>query len=484
MKSGAAQTSLVNLQADLPKEWDNGGIRQQINLINQSRGRKIIVLDDDPTGVQTVHDIDVLTMWDKELLREAFAAPESLFYILTNTRGLDASTAEQINREIAQNVQAVAAETNKSFTFISRSDSMLRGYYPMETDVLAEEVSHLSGRTFDGQLIIPAFFEAGRITFNNIHYMVENGQLIPVHETEFAKDKVFGYEHGNLTEWVEEKTEGRIKASQCLVISLEVIRKGPAAVKAVLLEATGNIPIIINVLTYADMDVLSLALLQAEDDGKSFIFRTAASFVKSYAGISDQDYLPQDKLIADKQDQHGGIIVVGSYVQKTTRQLEQLLTFPGIISLEIDVERVLHPEDYKLELNRVIAEANKHIAKGQNVVVYSSRKLIAVESKADNFKISQTVSRALVEIVQSLEVVPKFIIAKGGITSSDVATKGLAIRKARVVGQAAAGIPVWLTGEEAKFSGIPYIVFPGNVGNERTLLETVEKIEGIRLSSL
>lgn len=478
MKSEATQTSLAALQAELPKEWDNGAMRQEINRINQSRGRKIIVLDDDPTGVQTVHDIDVLTMWDKELLREAFDAPESLFYILTNTRGLDALTAEQINREIAQNVQAVAAEMNKGFTFISRSDSMLRGYYPMETDVLAEEISRSSGRTFDGQLIIPAFFEAGRITFNNTHYMVEGEKLIPVHETEFAKDKVFGYDHGNLTEWVEEKTEGRIKAAECLVISLELIRKGPAAVKAVLLEAAGNVPIIINVLTYADMDVLSLALLQAEDEGKNFIFRTAASFVKSYAGISDQDYLPQDKLIADKQDHHGGIVVVGSYVQKTTRQLEQLLTFPGIVSLEIDVESVLKPEGYTRELNRVISEANKHIAEGQNVVVYSSRKLIAVESKADNFKISQTVSGALVEIVQSLEVIPKFIIAKGGITSSDVATKGLAIRKARVLGQVAAGIPVWLTGEEAKFSGIPYIVFPGNVGDERTLLETVEKIEG------
>ncbi|MDQ8735126.1 four-carbon acid sugar kinase family protein [Paenibacillus sp. LHD-38] len=477
MNSEAKRTTLAALQNELPLEWDNNGLRQEIKRLNNARGRKIIVLDDDPTGVQTVHDINVLTMWDKELLREAFDAPETLFYILTNTRGLDAAAAEQINREIARNVQAVAAEKDKGFTFVSRSDSMLRGYYPLETDVLSDEVLRVSGRAYDGQLIIPAFFEAGRITLENTHYMVENQTLIPVHETEFAKDKVFGYENGDLTEWVEEKTEGRIQAGQCLVISLDQIRKGPEAVKEVLLGATGNMPIIVNALTYADMDVLSLSLLQAEEQGKSFIFRTAASFVKSYAGISDQGYLPQEKLIADKQQSHGGIVVVGSYVQKTTRQLEQLLTFPGIVSLEIDVESVLDPEGYKLELGRVIAEANKHIAEGRNVVVYSSRKLIAVDNKADNFKISRTVSGALVEIVKSLEVVPKFIIAKGGITSSDVATKGLAIRKARVLGQVAAGIPVWLTGAEAKFSGIPYIVFPGNVGDERTLLETVEKIE-------
>jgi uncharacterized protein YgbK (DUF1537 family) len=478
MMTETKHATLKALQAALPSEWDNSGLREEIKRINDSRGRKIIVLDDDPTGVQTVHDIDVLTQWDEALLGEAFDSPESLFYILTNTRGLDAATAERINREIARNVQAVATEKGKSFTFVSRSDSMLRGYYPLETDVLSEEVSRLSGRKYDGHLIVPAFFEAGRVTHGNTHYMIENERLVPVQETEFAKDKVFGYENGELTKWVEEKTEGRIHASECLVISLEQIRSGPESVKKALLEAADNVPVIVNALSYADMDVLSLALLQAEEQGKSFIFRTAASFVKSYAGISDQNYLAKERLIASGQEGHGGIVVVGSYVQKTTRQLEQLLTFPGIVSLIIQVEQVLDPNGYKQEVGRVIAEANKHLAEGNNVIVYSSRKLIAVDNKADNFKISQTISAALVEVVQSLDVIPKFIIAKGGITSSDVATKGLGIRKARVLGQVAAGIPVWLTGDEAKFRGIPYIVFPGNVGGDRTLLETVEKIEG------
>ncbi|TVY10985.1 four-carbon acid sugar kinase family protein [Paenibacillus cremeus] len=452
-------------------------IKNEIKRINDARGRKIIVLDDDPTGVQTVHDIDVLTRWDQELLREAFDAPESLFYILTNTRGLDAKAAERINREIACNVHTVADESGRSFTLISRSDSTLRGYYPLEIDTLSEEVRRLSGRGYDGHLIIPAFFEAGRVTYDNIHYMIENEHFVPVHETEFAKDKVFGYSNGDLTKWVEEKTEGRSHALECLVISLEQIRKGPEAVKEALLEAANNVPIIVNVLLYEDMDVVSLALLQAEEQGKSFIFRTAASFVKSYAGISDQAFLGHERLIARGQEGHGGIVVVGSYVQKTTRQLEHLLTMPGIVGLEIQVEHILDPKGRMQELERVIAEANQQLAEGRNVVVYSSRELITGETKVDNFKISQTVSESLVEVVRSLEVIPKFIIAKGGITSSDVATKGLGIRKARVLGQAAAGIPVWLTGDEAKFSGIPYIIFPGNVGGDRTLLEIVEKIE-------
>ena len=149
---------------------------------------------------------------------------------------------------------------------------MLRGYYPLETDVISEEVSRLSGRSYDGQLIIPAFFEAGRVTYGSTHYMLEGDVLVPVHETEFAKDKVFGYENGDLTAWVEEKTEGRIKAEQCLVISLEQIRQGPDIVKEMLLGAAGNVPVIINALTYADMDVVSLALCKLRSKANRLFF--------------------------------------------------------------------------------------------------------------------------------------------------------------------------------------------------------------------
>jgi uncharacterized protein YgbK (DUF1537 family) len=466
------------IQSQLFPEWKENNTRQQIKEINQSRKKKIIVLDDDPTGVQTVHDIDVLTQWDKELLREAFAKQEAVFYILTNTRGYDAAEAARINREIAHNVQAVATETGVDFVFVSRSDSMLRGYYPLEIDVLSEEMNGLTGKKYDGHLLIPAFFEGGRITYKNIHYIVEGDTLIPVHETEFAKDKVFGYQHGDLTKWVAEKTEGRIQPEDCVVISLELIRSGPDAVEEVLLTVKGNIPVIINCLSYADLDVLSLALLKAEAKGKRFIFRTAASFVKSYGGIGYQDYLPKEMLVTKGQEYHGGLVVVGSYVQKTTRQLNELIKGTDIVPLEMNVGHILDPGAQEEELARLISEVNERLAKGQNVVVYSSRTLVAKENKSANLQISHTVSTALVQIVRSLQVIPKFIIAKGGITSSDVATKGLSIRKARVLGQVSAGVPVWLTGEEAKFTGIPYIVFPGNVGNDSTLAETVQKIEG------
>ncbi|MBD0379270.1 four-carbon acid sugar kinase family protein [Paenibacillus sedimenti] len=476
MSTGAV--SISSIESQLPPEWQSSNYREQIRQINQTGNKKIIVLDDDPTGVQTVHDVDVLTQWDKELLREAFNKPETVFYILTNTRAYQAAEVERINREIAQNVQAVASETGIDFVFVSRGDSTLRGYYPLETDTLRDELHRMTGLEYDGHLIIPAFFEAGRVTYQHTHFIKEDDKLLPVHQTEFAKDKVFGYEHSDLAQWVEEKTKGRIKSDDCVVISLEQVRSGPDAVEEILLNVEGNAPIIVDCLSYADLDVLAFALLQAEQKGKKYIFRTAASFVKAYGGIADQDILPKEKLIAKGQETHGGLVVVGSHVQKTTRQLEQLLKGTDIISLEMDVNKILNPAEKADETKRLISKVNEYIARGKNVVVFSSRKLIAVDSSEGNLNISQTVSESLVKIVRSLDIIPKFIIAKGGITSSDVATKGLGIRKARIIGQAAAGIPVWLTGEEAKFSGIPYIVFPGNVGSDTTLLETVQKIEG------
>lgn len=77
-------------------------------------------------------------------------------------------------------------------------------------------------------------------------------------------------------------------------------------------------------------------------------------------------------------------------------------------------------------------------------------------------------------LVGRLTVTPAFVIAKGGITSSDVGTKALAVKKANVLGQIRPGIPVWQTGEESRFPSVPYVIFPGNVGDDSTLKEAVE----------
>ena len=137
---------------------------------------KLVVLDDDPTGSQTVHSCLLLMRWDVDTLYEALQDEAPLFFVLTNTRGMNAQRAADITREVCHNLkQALArmAEQGREIEpiIISRSDSTLRGHYPVETDVIAEELG-----PFDAHFLIPAFIEGGRITRDAVHYLLVDGQ--------------------------------------------------------------------------------------------------------------------------------------------------------------------------------------------------------------------------------------------------------------------------------------------------------------------
>jgi uncharacterized protein YgbK (DUF1537 family) len=179
-------------------------------VATSSRQPKIIVLDDDPTGSQTVHSCLLLTKWDVETLRIGLADPSPIMFVLTNTRSLTPEDATAVTREVCRNLKpAIAAEGIQDFMIVSRSDSTLRGHYPIETDAIAEELGD-----FDAHFLVPAFFEGGRFTKGSVHYLMVNGVPTPVHETEFAKDSVFGYSYSYLPDYVEEKTKGRIPAAK------------------------------------------------------------------------------------------------------------------------------------------------------------------------------------------------------------------------------------------------------------------------------
>jgi len=475
-KENAIKPSSLNYKKtidSLESPWKSPGIRQEIVAMNKKLNRKIIVLDDDPTGAQTVQNLFVLTDWRKEEILKAFQDENYIFYILTNTRSHEAEKTEVMIKEIMNNISSVAKENGYSFTVISRGDSTLRGHYPLEVNLILDGQRVLMNEQIDAQLIIPAFFEGQRYTYGDVHYIKENEQLVPVSNTEFSKDKAFGYTNSNLCKWVEEKTSGTIKSSSCTSITVGQLREGPENVLNILLAAKDNEPIIVNALCYEDLEVLSFALLGAELQGKRFVYQVAASFVRAYAGIEKKPCLVKDQMIVKGNEDHGGLVIVGSHVQKTTNQLNQLFEHAPVTAVEVSVKDLLEDKKRSIEINRINQLLDELIRSGKNAVVFTSRDLIVANNQTSNLKISQQVSAALTEIVQALAIAPKFIIAKGGITSSDIATKGLGIRVAEVIGQAAPGIPVWLTGKEAKFTSIPYIIFPGNVGEDHTLLEIV-----------
>ena len=440
--------------------------------------KKLVVLDDDPTGVQTVHDVSVYTDWEEESIRKGFEEKEAMFFILTNSRSFSVEETTKVHQDIAARVAKVARELGQDFMIISRGDSTLRGHYPLETQLLADGLTKNEGVVIDGEIICPFFPEGGRYTMDNIHYVKEQENLVPAGMTEFAKDKTFGYKSSDLTEYVEEKTEGKYHKEDCITISLDELNAlDVQGIKDKLMSAQNMAKIIVNAVSYADLKVFCAALVLAMKAGKHYMARTAAAFTKVMGRISDQPLLGRAQLEGDTKN--GGIVLIGSHVKKTTDQLNCLKELDGQADfMEFQVNTVFEENGLEKEVERTVKAAEEKILSGRTVVIYTSRQLLAPENMTpeEKLQISVKISNAVTSIIGKLSVKPKFIIAKGGITSSDVGTKALRVKKARVMGQVKKGIPVWMTGEESKFPGMPYIIFPGNVGEVSTLKEIVEEL--------
>ncbi|MEK4444327.1 four-carbon acid sugar kinase family protein [Niallia sp. FSL K6-0077] len=467
---------LVNEVFDKIPAVDRKIVQEMLKNELADLNKKIIVLDDDPTGVQTVHDISVYTDWSVDSIDKGFAEQNAMFFILTNSRGFTAAETEKAHKEIAENALEVAKKQSKDFIIISRGDSTLRGHYPLETEVLKETIESGSNIKFDGEVIVPFFKEGGRFTVDNIHYVQYEDYLVPAGETEFAKDRTFGYTKSHLGEWAEEKSNGEFKAENATYISLESLRALEVEkITNQLLEVSDFNKVVVNAVDYVDVEVFVISLIKAMKAGKHFMFRSAAALTKVIGGVSDRGLLTRDELIKEESN-HGGLIIVGSHVKKTTEQLEELKKYEIIEFIEFNVHLVLQPEQFKAETDRVIETSENLIRSGKTVAIYTKRERMDLGEgkKEEELKLSVKISDAVTSIVQRLEVRPSYIVAKGGITSSDIGTKGLAVKRATVAGQIKPGIPVWFTGEESKFPGISYIIFPGNVGEKTTLKETVE----------
>ena len=436
---------------------------------------KIVVLDDDPTGVQTVHDVSVYTDWSVDSIRDGFAEDKKVFYILTNSRGMTESETTKAHREIAERTAAVSAETDISYIYMSRSDSTLRGHYPLETKLLKEGIE-ASGGQIDGEIISPFFKEGGRYTIGNVHYVRQGEDLVPAAYTEFAKDKTFGYTKSLIPEYIEEKTGGEYKADSVTCISLDFLRNIEIdKIEEQLMAVKDFGKVCLNAVDYCDLKVFSIAFYRAVAKGKTFMFRTAAGEVKVLGGISDQPLLTRKDMVV-KETELGGIVVVGSHTDKTTAQLRELLTLDCVVPVEFDSDKVLEGDEaFYAEVDRCVAEEEKIIRTGKTAVCFTCRTLLSLENdtKESALQRSVKISDGVQSLVGRLHLTPAFVIAKGGITSSDVGTKALAVKRASVMGQIKPGIPVWQTGDESRFPSTPYVIFPGNTGDETTLREAV-----------
>lgn len=457
--------------AALPPVWSEDPV-PVIAASNKAADRSIVVLDDDPTGTQTVHDIPVLTEWSVACLEAELASGTPLFYILTNSRSLPEVEAKALAVEIGTNLQEASTRSGRGVSVISRSDSTLRGHYPLEVDALLDSLQCKNAV----HVLAPFFEEGGRFTIGDEHFVAEGDQLIPAADTPFAKDASFGFRSSNLRDWVQEKTAGRIPSSDVVSISIQDVRiGGPGAVTKKLRNARPGMACVVNAATMRDIEVFVEGLLEAERLGGTFIVRSAASYVRARAGLSKRPLLEAD-VLRNRDSQSGGLIVVGSYVPKTTAQLKALTQHTnGPVTVELKVAELLG-DDRPAAIAAAVDQIDSLLGAGTNAVLFTSRELVTGQDAAGSLAIGSRVSSALVEIVRSLRTAPSFLIAKGGITSSDVATKGLGVKRAMVRGQILPGVPVWLLGEESRFPGMNYIVFPGNVGGNNALADAYDKL--------
>jgi uncharacterized protein YgbK (DUF1537 family) len=475
--------------------------------------RVLVVLDDDPTGTQSVSDLPVLTRWEEEDFVWAFnhvveSGCKPAVYVLTNSRSLDAAHAAARNEEVVRNALAAtrpaegSTDSNGGYAgpalrlhFVSRGDSTLRGHYPLEPDVIAATVAEVTGDKTDGVVLVPAFPEAGRVTIGGIHYVrgtgTSAGRLIPVAETEFAKDASFGYANSEIARYVEEKSRGRFPANSVIKLDLDIVRAGSSvasadpsiSAKAIADALDGAFeltPIVADVVTEHDLRALALGLEESERRGKKLLYRVGPPFVRARIGQEIREPLTGSEAYAGNVPSGaGGLIVVGSHVAQTTRQLEVLLREHSAARIvEIDVAQLLAAGDDATPLLEQVVDTVVDGLRNCDVILHTSRLLIKAGDPAESLRIARTVSAAVVAVTnKTLKAFPpRFVIAKGGITSSDVAARGLEIRRAIVRGPMLPGIVSLWQPVDGPAKGIPYVVFAGNVGDENSLTQVTRKL--------
>ncbi len=450
----------------LPPLWPQD-VLPQIRTILTETPSMVFVLDDDPTGAQTVQDASFLTEWTRDMLLSEYHQPEKATFLLTNTRAKTEAEAVEINTTLGREFDQLANYLKIPISIISRSDSTLRGHFPAELHALAKGM----GNSHDGIVFIPFFIQGGRYTIDDIQYVAGEGMLAPVGQTPFARDSAFGYESSNLRDWIEEKTFGKVLAKDVLSVSIDDIRiGGPDVVAEKLKDMKSSDICIINAADMRDLDVVALAMLTLQNIyGKNYLIRSSASFVRSRLGQEERPILTKKEMGYTRKG--GALILVGSHVPGSTSQLESLLNLPNVYGLELDVHKVLQHD--KEQIISITEQTDRLLAESKDIVIYTSREVVTGSSPDEYLEIGATITEAITEVVSDITITPRYIISKGGMTSSNIIVNALKIKRATVLGQIASGVLVLQLGLESKYPGSKLILWPGNVGGPTAISDVV-----------
>ena len=476
-----ASLTEADLESSTPNALVLEDARSQIATESKAGGKFLVILDDDPTGSQAVQNIPVITSVEDKDLTWAFEQPSKSFFILTNSRAMNSVKAQAVLTAVVTSVERVAKSLNVEYSFMMRADSTLRGHFELESSLLLNQASK-AGHPYDLVIFVPAYLDAGRITVDDVHWVKTDSNYIPVGKTDYAKDPAFSFENSSLPSYIEERTRGNILASDVGSISLSDIRIGGLDTVAEKFEAASGSQIFIaNAIEESDLDILALAALKAESWGKRILYITGPSFVASRLGLETKNPLAHRDIFGTASRSGHGLIIVGSHVDITNRQLEQVAAVtPEVQKIEVDVSLLLDPVTAKAEIERCVETACPLLVSDE-VMIATSRAIISGPNSGKSLEISKVISAALVEITTSIldKAQVAWLITKGGITSSDIITKAVEATRAMVAGQLFPGIvSVWVNKCQSKLSGLPLIVFAGNVGDETSLAKAIKILRG------
>ncbi|QYF74001.1 four-carbon acid sugar kinase family protein [Cryobacterium sp. PAMC25264] len=443
-------------------------------------GPTIVVLDDDPTGTQTVTDLPILTRWEAGDLHWAFEQPGTGFCVLTNSRSLSAPDARALNASVLESVHTAAA--GRPYAVISRGDSTLRGHHIDEIDEACGTLARVGWGSVDVVVVVPAFPDARRVTVDSMHWIFDGGAWLPAGESSFAADATFGYTSSDLREFTEERSHGTRPAHDVDQITLAKVRGDPLELVELIVRVSGGRHVVIDAADENDLRGIALAAMRAEARGRRLLYRSSPGLLRPRLAQERQAPLTSAAVAAAvaraRPATRHGLVVVGSHVPLSSRQLAHLVANDAHVhQVVIDVPALVRGSDPAAVLGEMVQSAVEALADG-DVVISTSRERVDGADGADSLRIARAVSEALVTITREVlrRARPAFLIGKGGITSSDLATAAVGLRRATILGSLLPGmVSVWQSGD-AGLDGVaatPYAVFPGNVGGDDALTQAI-----------
>lgn len=435
--------------------------------------RKVIVLDDDPTGSQTVHSVPLLLRWDADSLRRGLRHPSPLLFVLANTRALEPEAARERVRQICRGLRVVLQELEAAgeldrWLIVSRGDSTLRGHFPLEVEVIAEELG-----PFDATLLAPAFLPGGRTTRGGVHYL--HGE--PVHTSPFARDRLFGFSSSALPEWVEEKTRGVIPAGTVERLDGAELDGPAAALQARLACFSAQRVVAVDAERPEQLAALGAAVWRSE---RRLLFQSAASLINGLVPLPPQPLDRAGLAALRRCGAHGEwlpvLVMVGSHVPLADQQLEPLLQEPACVGVEIPVAklaRVLEgpaaPQLLRSLEQSWLEQLQAVLHQGRTPLLFSSRGELVCASAQERRRFGLELAALMARLAAALAPQLGLIISKGGITTHTLLAEGLGLDWVELQGQLLPGLSVVLTPPAATVPGLPVITFPGNLGDAGTL---------------